>query len=117
MAQRLADEAGGEEGGPSSEAKNVGRCNMNTRRGLLRLWLVLSILWLAAVSIHAYSEGYPPPPPGSILVPRPGDLGEVEVWGRAVLIDEQLVAWAFGPPLAVLIIGAALAWVVAGFRR
>jgi hypothetical protein len=25
--------------------------------------------------------------------------------------------WAFGPPMAVLIIGAALWWAVAGFRK
>jgi hypothetical protein len=89
---------------------------MNLRRGLLRLWLVLSILWIAAVCIHAYTEGILPPPSGYTLELKPGQLGDVEVFGRLVLIDEMHVAWALGPPVAVLIVGAALAWAIAGFR-
>jgi hypothetical protein len=37
---------------------------MNIRRGLLRLWLVSSIAWIAAVGYHAYTLSWPAPLPG-----------------------------------------------------
>ena len=37
---------------------------MNLRRGLLRLWLVCSVAWIAAVGYDAYRLALPPLPPG-----------------------------------------------------
>jgi hypothetical protein len=48
---------------------------------------------------------------------QPGELANVELLGRTVVIDVSHLEWAFGPPIAALIIGAALWWAIAGLRR
>lgn len=65
---------------------------MNLRRGLLRAWAVVSILWV-----------------GVWVVPSLFILSPEERLGIGVL--------AFVPPLVVLIAGYVVAWVIAGFRR
>jgi hypothetical protein len=94
---------------------------MNLRRGLLRLWLVLSIAWIIAVGYDAYTTcvvSYLSDPPGTF---RPslarGPQRTLELLDRVFVIDDSHLAWAFGLPVAVLIIGAALWWAVAGFRK
>ena len=81
---------------------------MNLRRGLLRLWVVFSIAWIIAVGFHAYTLSPPLLPPGYILELQPGELAAVDLLGRTVVIDVSHLKWAFGPPIAVLIISAAL---------
>jgi hypothetical protein len=91
---------------------------MNLRRGLLRLWVVFSIAWIIAVGFHAYTLGEEIDlPPGYVLDLGPGQLATVDLLGRTVVIDQSHLEWAFGPPIAVLIIGAVLWWAVAGFRQ
>ena len=74
---------------------------MNLRRGLLRLWVVLSIGWIAYVGVGAINYYY-----GS------------EVWASLERsIPTRFIEWALVPPVAVLIVGAALGWAIAGFRE
>jgi hypothetical protein len=75
---------------------------MNLRRGLLRLWVVLSLGWIVFVGIEIF-------PSVDWNDPR------VEQWRWHNL--RLGLEWAFGPPIAVLIGGVALSWAVAGFRR
>ena len=89
---------------------------MNLRRGLLGLWVVFSIAWIIAVGFDGYFRQVMLPPVIAIHLPMWGLTG-VNLFGRIVLIEVMDLAWAFGPPVAVLIIGAALSWAIAGFRR
>jgi hypothetical protein len=88
---------------------------MNLRRGLLRLWAVSAVVWIAAV-VYAGSTLIALPP-GFTLDPEPGKLATMELFGRIVLIDASHVEWALGPPIIALIIGAALWWAAVGFRK
>jgi len=102
---------------------------MNVRRGLLRLWLVLSIGWIIAVGVHAYSLWPGPVGPWTAYqalewcypvtkeLPTTGDVLNKVVRSRERWIVRSHIEWAFGPPLAILIIGAALGWAIAGFRE
>ena len=64
---------------------------MNLRRGLVRTWIVLSILWL--------------------LIMGNNNMPGVD------LSDWRAVAWIFVmPPLALAVILAAVGWIIAGFR-
>jgi hypothetical protein len=102
---------------------------MSLRRGLLRLWVICSIAWIVAVGYDAYLL-WPTPV-------RPWTVYQALGWSNPVtkeprtkedLLDEFVrlrmrgivrshVEWAFGPPVAVIVIGAALWWAAAGFRR
>ena len=104
---------------------------MNVRRGLLRLWVVFSIAWIIAVGVHAYSVW--PTTIGRLWPAYQADVGAApvvqterpaaeELLGRlqrgiARAIIRPHLEWAFGAPIAVLIIGAALGWAIAGFRE
>jgi len=106
---------------------------MNLRRGLLRLWVVFSIAWIVAVGYHGYTSHGPVytvgppveyygPLPAPLPAPASEPVEEVErfrLFGLTYTRDviESHVRWAFGPPVAVLIIGAALSWAIAGFRK
>ena len=130
------------------------------QRGLLRLWVVLSLGWIGAVGYHAYSvwpndldwqmafQVFVEKPPKE--PPKPGTLGATDPdivkysterqkeidrkagiikpdqeydgppdprWLLAKDIVRPHLKWAFGPPIGVLIIGAALWWAAAGFRK
>jgi hypothetical protein len=64
---------------------------LNYRRGLFRLWVILSVLWIAGV---AWVSG-------------------PDVYGHL-----QRGPWlAFLPPLALLVLGATIGWAFSGFRR
>jgi len=69
---------------------------MNWRRGLFRLWIVGTALFVLAIAFISYSE----------------IKAHAEVpWAKL----EMCAAIAFGIPLAVLIIGASLVWAFTGF--
>ena len=116
---------------------------INWTRGLLRLWLVGSLLWavpvgwimwpqnavqdwaVAAQRSRALTEElqnnpfarFGPPAPGSVNAARVDELTMVEYH-----LDQDRVSvgvWALctlAPPLAVLLIGTVL-WALRGFRR
>jgi hypothetical protein len=76
---------------------------MNLRRGLLRLWMVCSIAWIAFVSIDAiryWSLSW-------TLSDSPVRIARdvARDWESSI---RPHLEWAFGPPGVVLIVGAAL---------
>jgi hypothetical protein len=85
---------------------------MNLRRGLLRLWMVCSIAWIAFVSIDAIRYWSP----SWTLSDSPLRLARDVARDWESNIRPHL-EWAFGPPVVVLIVGAALWWAIAGFRK
>jgi hypothetical protein len=83
---------------------------MNLRRGLLRFWMVCSIAWIAFVSIDAiryWSLSW-------TLSDSPVRIARdvARDWESSI---RPHLEWAFGPPVVVLIVGAALWWAIAGF--
>lgn len=99
---------------------------MNFRRGLFRLWLLISFLWIALVVAVNYSSTSVPS-----LTKSCSWLLEFQVdENRKRLNQEELEAcesvWreerlkigaaAIIPPVIVLIFGTILAWVFAGFK-
>jgi hypothetical protein len=84
-------------------------------RGLFRLWVVLSVLWIGGVGVVTYLN-FPPRllsdeevglPPGFVLE-QPNMLR----W-RAVQTGAEI---AIIPPVFILIAGSAFVWAFRGFR-
>ena len=69
---------------------------MNWRRGLFRLWIVGSALFVIAVAFISYSEIK--------------SYAEVP-WAKL----EMCATIAFGIPLVVLVLGSSLVWAFSGF--
>jgi hypothetical protein len=83
---------------------------MNWQRGLLRLWLVLSVIWIIVVG---WSENVR------------CAFGALSVWWGCHGYGRDPYAWesawpthvvVFGVPLAILVIGACLFWAMNGFK-
>ena len=70
---------------------------VNLRRGMLRLWLVISAAWVMGWTIYLLLEG---------LQGAPTNTGNLL----------SLPILLFGPPIALLLFGAAVAWAFRGFR-
>jgi hypothetical protein len=66
---------------------------MNWRRGLFRLWIVGTVLFVLAIAFVSHNEV---------------KMQFVDILGWWVTI-------AFGIPLAVLVLGASLVWAFSGF--
>lgn len=65
---------------------------MNIRRGLVRTWIVLSVLW--------------------VLLMANNNMPGVD------LSDRRMIAWIFvAPPLGLAVVLAAIGWILAGFRH
>jgi hypothetical protein len=94
---------------------------MNWARGLFRLWLILSVLWIGGVGwvtwkdfpddwVRVCEQGEPPIsclPPGFVIDPRP--------WWADPAIHRGIVL-AVVAPAFVLALGSALVWAFRGFR-
>lgn len=79
---------------------------MNWWRGLCRLWLAVSAIWVVAITALAYQAGVftlPPPPAGFVL---DNPLEDVRL----------LPVWALAPPLALGLAMLLIGWIFAGFR-
>jgi hypothetical protein len=99
---------------------------LRVARGLFRLWLVLSVLWIGGVALAtwrdpiynevAVCEEVEAPPPGSCL-PRSWvlKLQPFTDKTRREVVQFALVL-ALIPPVFVLALGSALAWAFRGFR-
>jgi hypothetical protein len=74
------------------------------RRGLVRLWVVLSLIWI----------GWIGPANWSLLT---GHWVLDRTHERILGPNFQAVREIFGPPLVVFLIGFALVWVIRGFHR
>jgi hypothetical protein len=103
---------------------------LRVARGLFRLWLVLSVLWIGGVGVVTWreypgdwvricAEGerpsiggcIPPLPPGYTL----RDVNFTQPFWEAPAIHRGIVL-AVVPPAFVLALGSALIWTVRGFR-
>jgi len=100
---------------------------LRVARGLFRLWLVLSVLWIAGVGIVTWQwlpvdkiiwPGDPPPAvfdPGYYLA----DHSKPYVVSRDIERREAIhfaVVLALLPPALLLALGSALLWVFRGFQ-
>ena len=68
------------------------------------MWLVVSVLWIA--SVWWFSGGY-------------NVFDQFDAKNPSALLPrlyQAVSVWAFGPPIAVLILGYAVGWIVRGFR-
>jgi hypothetical protein len=75
--------------------------NLNYRRGILRLWVVASFIWLTAVLIlKDYSCWW-----------RRGPW--CGFWTLSTYLDDALIL--LGPPLALIVAGQLLFWIISGF--
>jgi hypothetical protein len=82
-------------------------------RGLFRLWLVLTVLWIGGVGIYAWWSFPMEVPPWAAF--------ESEVASFVLAEDRRSAIWdaslrAFLPPAFVLALGSALMWAFRGFR-
>ena len=113
---------------------------MNWRRGLLRLWLVLSLGWIGSIGVVAWETGLPLPSQDESLDNAALDacLEAKQIEGvqrepallqcvRAITPPSPRMtfpaavreygALALLPPLVGLVLGFLGAWVVSGFAR
>jgi hypothetical protein len=117
---------------------------MNVKRGLLRAWIVGSLLWIAGVGIIGWSQlseifvTIEPPTDKGAVVLAPGPYAcwaarhpdnpfafmdesdpksPAEAWRRCVAYKVQIPEYAFAPPLILLVLGYVVAWVAKGFRK
>src|SRR6266545_2014516 len=72
-------------------------------RGLFRLWLVLSVLWIGGVGVMTW----PAFDPDAYLEGRPQPIR----WSAA-----EAALLSFAPPAFMLALGSALVWAFRGFR-
>jgi hypothetical protein len=72
---------------------------MNWKRGLFRLWLLLSVLWVAFMVYAAYDD----------YTHRPEQFARN--WPKTT------VALIVGPPFALFLLGYGLLWIGRGFRK
>ena len=89
---------------------------MNWRRGLFRLWIVGSVLFVIAVAVISYSEIKAEFEAAKLLTQA--DLGDFAALVPAPYPWTILGIWAsiaVGIPLAVLALGASLVWAFSGF--
>jgi hypothetical protein len=80
---------------------------MMLTRGLFRLWIVTTVLWIGFVAVGAVVT-MPTEPNG------PPNLSQPTLYERAV---ERAVVMAVLPPAFVLALGASLIWAFRGFRK
>jgi len=115
-------------------ADNVDKANVPSHvladrsgRGLFRLWVVLSVLWVAVVFWSALSANTFPSlskPCSELLKVKDDVTGEFLTQAdvddcEAVWRNDQLeyLSLAFGPPLALLVMGLIVGWIANDFRR
>src|SRR5262245_61007282 len=93
---------------------------MNWRSRLLRLWLVLSLCWIAGVGVYAWTRdaGLSCAHVAYETASSPEKQNEKEVVGSLnVELVKRYVAYVLLPPLITLALGLLGAWVVSSFER
>ncbi len=111
---------------------------MNWRRGLIRAWAILSMLWLlgsvavgASQLLEIFVPIEPPAAKGAVSLPaeqfacwviRHSDnpfatLPIEEAWKQCIKYRLRVPVIAFLPPLIVLALGYACMWVWKGFEQ
>jgi hypothetical protein len=93
---------------------------MNWRKGLLRLWLVLSLCWIAGVGVYAWKHepGISSLQFGYEIASSPEKQNEKEIVGSLnAELAKRYAAYVLLPPLITLALGLLGAWVVSSFER
>ena len=93
---------------------------MNWRRSLLRLWLVLSLCWIAGVGVYAWKHepGLSSLQSSYEIASSPENQNEREiVGGLNAELAKRYAAYVLLPPLITLALGLLGAWVVSSFER
>jgi len=100
---------------------------VDLRRGFFRVWIVAALLWIGTVLTLEYRDTAIPSltkPCSELLnfsLDRTGaKLGPTDVARCDKVWQEEKIRIAgvtLGPPLACLLAGLLLAWIVSGFRR
>jgi hypothetical protein len=100
---------------------------VDLRRGFFRLWIVASLLWVGGVLAVEYRDTAIPSLTKScselltFTLDKTGEkLGPADVARCDQVWQEERVriaGEALGPPIAFLLAGVLLAWIVSGFRR
>ena len=114
---------------------------LRVARGLFRMWLVLSVLWIGGVGVVTWRKfpvddwidpatGKPPkrnlPPAGYVIdppsSPRANEFNPDEYLAFKLAEERRSAIWhasllAFLPPAFVLALGSALVWAFRGFRN
>jgi hypothetical protein len=86
-------------------------------RGLFRLWLVLSAIWILFVITKTWFDiTYPTTLTDTEVGLSPGMFDDLIIAGRANSALKFGAALALVPPLLVLALGSALIWAFRGFR-
>ena len=101
---------------------------LRVARGLFRLWLVLSVLWISGVGVVTWRE-FPEEPWGlndpmveeAPSKPRSDEFNPNEYLAFKFAEERRSAIWhasllAFLPPAFVLALGSALVWAFRGFR-
>jgi hypothetical protein len=93
---------------------------MNWRRGLLQLWLLLSVGWIAGVGMYAWNQepGLSSSQFAYETASSPEKQDEKEIVGsQNVELVKRYAAYVLLPPLLTLALGLLGAWVVSSFER
>jgi hypothetical protein len=93
---------------------------MNWRRDLLRLWLSLSLCWIAGVGLYAWKQepGISSSQFGFEIASSPEKQNEKEIVGSLnAELAKRYVAYVLLPPLITLALGLLGAWVVSRFEQ
>lgn len=120
---------------------------MNWARGLIRLWALIAVLWSIGAGIHVYDDSTLRPVKVQIdgygVVHFPPSFLRLEITAQNNAVEEataqikagqlealEASAWAgvyrkavrfasiiVAPPICLLALGLAVAWVLNGFRR
>jgi hypothetical protein len=120
------DALGREEG----EMVRVAAANgLRIGRGLFRLWLVSSVLWVGAVVAVVWQHEYPfdwvvvadcpfdpNPPPKGYVVDESKCITRVVFFEELFVVIRNSAPTALIQPVLVLVIGLALGWAFKGFR-
>ena len=87
------------------------RIGVGWSRGFLRVWIVLSILWVSVIGFVSYIDC------GKILPWDPYRYSENPFLCLYPFGFDRRLAWMLFPPLALLCAGIAVDWCCRGFRR
>ena len=106
---------------PSRTRSETRSCKMNLKKGLLRLWLVVSASWMFGwffFVLRSCVTLVPVDNDGPSLKACRTELFKdwITVTGFGFREFLRVVEWAFSVPIALLIIGLAAWWVASGFR-
>ena len=88
---------------------------MNHVRGLLRLWAVLTVLWIGTIGLIVYAYWPEPLPPGSTAGKFDPLMPSIEDQRRSLLLDGAgMVLVGSG---SMFLLGAVVVWVIRVFRK